>query len=214
MFPVGGLTVAYGPGAHWYYSNTGYEILGKIAEQLAARPLGQLLGDRIFMPLGMSGSRGAIVGADRTLYAQGYEAADPVAVYVRGVSLEPGALGRRHFWRGKRRFDRRRHDAAFCVRSLTPRRAKAGLACRREQARALTAHSVVSGTPGMTYGNGLMHVGERRSGLPPSHRRHACFLVLIPCRRRERRRGVREHDNQRLCRISARGCSRGSRSMP
>ncbi len=54
MFPVGGLTVAYGPGAHWYYSNTGYEILGKIAEQLGQRPLGQLLRDRIFMPLGMS----------------------------------------------------------------------------------------------------------------------------------------------------------------
>ena len=39
MFPEGGLWTAYAPGAHWHYSNTGYEILGKLAEHLGGKPL-------------------------------------------------------------------------------------------------------------------------------------------------------------------------------
>src|SRR5215212_9616141 len=89
MFPEGGLWTAYAPGAHWHYSNTAYAILGKLAEHLGGKPLAQLLRERIFAPLGMSRSRGAIVGADRILYAQGYEAADQVAAYARGVPLAP-----------------------------------------------------------------------------------------------------------------------------
>ena len=52
---------------HWHYSNTGYEILGKLAEHAGGKPLSQLLRERIFAPLGMSRSRGAIIGADRPL---------------------------------------------------------------------------------------------------------------------------------------------------
>ena len=78
LFPPGGLWTAYAPGAHWHYSNTGYEILGKLAEHVGGKPLAQLLEERIFVPLGMSRTRGAIIGADRTLYAQGYEAADQI----------------------------------------------------------------------------------------------------------------------------------------
>ena len=66
MFPDGGLWTAYAPGRHWHYSNTGYEILGKLAEHVGAKPLSELLRERIFVPLGMSHSRGAITGADRT----------------------------------------------------------------------------------------------------------------------------------------------------
>ena len=56
MFPRGGLWTAYAPGAHWHYSNTGYEILGKLAEHVGGKPLGQLLEERLFTPLGMSRS--------------------------------------------------------------------------------------------------------------------------------------------------------------
>ena len=63
LFPDGGLWTAYAPGAHWHYSNTGYEILGKLAEHLGGKPLGDLLAERIFAPLGMRRSRGAIIGA-------------------------------------------------------------------------------------------------------------------------------------------------------
>ena len=41
-FAEGGLWTAYAPGAHWHYSNTGYEILGKLAEHIAAMPLDRL----------------------------------------------------------------------------------------------------------------------------------------------------------------------------
>ena len=42
------------PGTRWSYSNTGFLILGKAVEQAAGRPLGTVLEDRIFEPLGMS----------------------------------------------------------------------------------------------------------------------------------------------------------------
>lgn len=46
MFPAG---------SSWYYSNTNYVILGMIAEQVTGAPLGRLITDRIFTPLGMTG---------------------------------------------------------------------------------------------------------------------------------------------------------------
>ncbi len=52
LFPDGGLWTAYAPGAHWHYSNTGYAMLGKLAEHLGGKPLGRLLEERLLMPLG------------------------------------------------------------------------------------------------------------------------------------------------------------------
>ena len=89
VFATGGLWAGYAPGTHWHYSNTGYEILGKLAEHAGGKPLAQLMKERIFLPLGMARTRGAILGADRMLYAQGYEAADQTAVFARGVALAP-----------------------------------------------------------------------------------------------------------------------------
>src|SRR4051812_46299396 len=91
VFGEGGLWVGYAPGEHWHYSNTGYEILGKIAEHVAGEDLARLLWKQIFTPLGMRRSRGAIVGGDRTLYAQGYEPADLSVPVARGVPLAPAA---------------------------------------------------------------------------------------------------------------------------
>src|SRR5690349_5126529 len=73
IFAQGGLWTGFAPGEHWSYSNTGYAILGKLAEHAGSKPLDQLLASRILSPLGMGLSRGAIVGADRPRYAQGYE---------------------------------------------------------------------------------------------------------------------------------------------
>ena len=64
-FPEGGLWIAYPPGAHWHYSNTGYDILGKLAEHVGGKPLDRLLEERMFAPLGMRRTRGAIIAADR-----------------------------------------------------------------------------------------------------------------------------------------------------
>ncbi|HEV2593969.1 MAG TPA: serine hydrolase [Sphingomicrobium sp.] len=159
VFAPGGLWTAYAPGAHWHYSNTGYEILGLLVERLTAKPLAQVLRERIFLNLSMSRSRGAIVDADRLFYAQGYEPADRVAAYTRGAGLAPAP------WVDMT-------AAAGCVAStaddmlhflLTLASAvqgKGGFGLSPEQARLLTGHAVPSNVPGMNYGNGLMHVGE------------------------------------------------------
>jgi CubicO group peptidase (beta-lactamase class C family) len=159
LWTSGGLWTAYAPGAHWHYCNTGYEILGKLAEHLGGKPLSELLADRLFKPLGMTRSRGAILGSDRTLYAQGYEAADPTAPFARGVPLKPAAWVDVTFGAGSvastaddmNRFLRTLADAV---------QGRGGLGLSAEQAKRFTAQAVPSDTAGMTYGNGLMHVGN------------------------------------------------------
>ena len=159
LFPVGGLWIGYPPLAHWHYSNTGYVILGKLAEHFGGKPLNRLLADRVFLPLGMKLSRGSIVGADRTLYAQGYEMADMTVPFARGITLSPAA------WVDVT-------DGAGCVastaddmtrflRSLANAvQGRGGLGLSPDAAKAFTGHFVPSDTAGMSYGNGLMHVGN------------------------------------------------------
>ena len=159
MFPEGGLWTAYAPGAHWHYSNTAYEILGKLAEHFGQRPLARLLQERIFAPLAMKRSRGAIVDADRLLYAQGYEAADQVAAYARGVALAPAPWVDVSFGAGS--VASTADDMLPFLRALADAvQGRGMLTLSPPQARFFAAHSVPSTTPGMTYGNGLMHVGE------------------------------------------------------
>ena len=43
----------FDPGTRWSYSNTGYTILGRVLERVSGKPLGTLLEERIFRPLGM-----------------------------------------------------------------------------------------------------------------------------------------------------------------
>jgi D-alanyl-D-alanine carboxypeptidase len=159
MFPEGGLWTAYGPGEHWHYSNVAYEILGKLVEHLEGKPLDRVLRERIFAPLGMSRSRGAIIGADRPLYAQGYEPADQVAAYARGMPLAPAP------WvdvtAGSGCVASTADDMLPFLRALASAvKGKSALGLSPEQARAFAAHAVPSDAPGMSYGNGLMHVGE------------------------------------------------------
>lgn len=49
-----GVALDFEPGSRWSYSNTGFTILGGIIERVTGKPLGKLLKDRIFTPLGMS----------------------------------------------------------------------------------------------------------------------------------------------------------------
>jgi D-alanyl-D-alanine carboxypeptidase len=56
------LAIAFGhpalfaPESNWSYSNTNYILLGLVAEAVTARPLGQLLQERIFGPLSLTSS--------------------------------------------------------------------------------------------------------------------------------------------------------------
>jgi D-alanyl-D-alanine carboxypeptidase len=43
----------FAPGTSWSYSNTGYIVLGQIAEKAAGRPIADVLRDRIFAPAGL-----------------------------------------------------------------------------------------------------------------------------------------------------------------
>lgn len=157
VFSDGGLWAAYPPGAHWHYSNTAYNILGKLAEQLGGKPLDQLLGERIFGPLGMTRTKGAIIGPDRFHYAQGYEAADQTAVFAWGVPLAPAP------WvdvtTGEGNVASTAEDMTRFMRWLADAvQGRGGLGLSAGQARYFTAHAMPSDTPGMSYGNGLMHV--------------------------------------------------------
>lgn len=159
LFPEGGLWTAYAPGAHWHYSNTAYDILGKLAEHLGRKPLAQLLRERIFLPLGMSRSRGAIVGTDRLLYAQGYESADQASAYARGVPLAPAPWVDVTFGAGS--VASTADEMLLFLRALADAmRGRAMLGLSPQQARSFAAHAVPSDVPGMGYGNGLMHTGE------------------------------------------------------
>ena len=156
-FPQGGLWTAYSPGAHWHYSNTGYEILGKLNEHFGGKPLARILEDRIFLPLGMSRSRGAIIGEDRARYAQGYEAVDEEP-FALGIPLAPAAWVDVTFGAGD--VASTADDMNRLLRSIAnAAQGRGGLGLSPELGRAYTTHSVPSDSREMAYGNGFMHVG-------------------------------------------------------
>ncbi|MEO8454368.1 MAG: serine hydrolase [Sphingomicrobium sp.] len=159
LFPDGGLWTAYEPGAHWHYSNTAYDMLGKVAEHLGGKPLNRLLAERIFVPLGMRRTHGAIIGADRTMYAQGYESADPTAPFAWGLPLAPTAWVDVTFAAGS--VASTAEDMNRYLRFLaSAAQGRGGLGLPPQLARTYATHAVSSDTPGMSYGNGLMHVGN------------------------------------------------------
>jgi len=52
-----GLPLEFEPGSRWSYSNTGYLLLGFIIRRVSGRFYGDLLRDRVFVPLGMKTAR-------------------------------------------------------------------------------------------------------------------------------------------------------------
>jgi D-alanyl-D-alanine carboxypeptidase len=163
LFPEGALWIGYEPGTHWSYSNTGYDILGKIAEEAGGKPLARLVEERVLKPLGMARSRGAIVAADRVRYAQGYEAANNAIPYARGVPLAPASWVDVTFGAGNvasTALDMNRLTAALA--GAVAGGALPGLS--QAQTAAYLEHSAPTDSAAMRYGNGLMHVtnGIRR----------------------------------------------------
>ena len=41
------------PGTNWGYSHTGYVIMGRVIEKVTGKPLGEVMAERIFVPLGL-----------------------------------------------------------------------------------------------------------------------------------------------------------------
>ncbi len=69
---MGGLWSSYEPGSHWNYCNIGYALLGLIIAEADGRPFEEAVKARLFKPLGMNDSVGAIRGTDRHRYPIGY----------------------------------------------------------------------------------------------------------------------------------------------
>jgi CubicO group peptidase (beta-lactamase class C family) len=160
LFVPGGLWTAYAPGEHWHYSNTGYDLLGHLAEHVGGKPLSAMLAERLFQPLGMRRTRGAILGEDRLLYAQGYEAADEGVPYARGTPLAPAAWVDVTTAAGC--IASTAADMNLYLRSLaSAAMGRGGMGLGPQQGLVYTSHSVPSDTAGMTYGNGLMHVEKQ-----------------------------------------------------
>jgi len=160
LFVRGGLWAAYAPGKHWHYSNTGYDLLGHLAEHIGGKPLDRMLAERLFRPLGMIRSRGALKAADRLLYAQGYEPADLSIPFIRGTPLRPAAWVDSTSAAGSTA-----STAADMLRYLQgiagAARGDGGMGLGPKPALAWVSHSVPSDSPEMRYGNGLMHVEDK-----------------------------------------------------
>ena len=62
----------YGEPGEFRYSNTGFQVLGMIVEEVAGRPYPAMLAEDVLGPLGMAASVPAITGAIRATMATGY----------------------------------------------------------------------------------------------------------------------------------------------
>lgn len=85
----GGLWTGFAPSEHWYYSNTGYELISRAVSQADDKQFHESVAARVLRPLGMNASRGAIRVADRPLYAQGYESLYSDRPSFRPVQIAP-----------------------------------------------------------------------------------------------------------------------------
>lgn len=63
----------YPPGAHWHYSNTGYQLLGYALENIEHAQLPDIIKRRVLDPLGMSHSTAIIDDAQRTTMSVSYK---------------------------------------------------------------------------------------------------------------------------------------------
>lgn len=80
-----GLWSGFTPGEHWYYSNTGYELLSRAIAQADGKLFHESVEARVLQPLGMTDARASIQSGDRARYAQGYE-----TLYADRPSFRPG----------------------------------------------------------------------------------------------------------------------------
>jgi hypothetical protein len=72
------------------YSNTGYEILGRLVAKADGRPFDEAVRERVLKPLGMTATRPLIRDADRALYAVGYSPLYRDRPYIRRDPLVAG----------------------------------------------------------------------------------------------------------------------------
>jgi CubicO group peptidase (beta-lactamase class C family) len=79
----------FSAGKGWSYSNTGYDLLGKMIARIEGKPLHQVIEARVCKPLGMAATRGAIQWRDRSRYPASYAPVRPDLPVLPGMALAP-----------------------------------------------------------------------------------------------------------------------------
>ncbi|MGB7281373.1 MAG: serine hydrolase domain-containing protein [Candidatus Acidiferrum sp.] len=87
--PDARIVQGFTPGEHFHYCNTGFDMLGLLAEKLDGRPWRECVRARIFAPLEMTETVGAISTASRGRRAIGYQPFWDEQVYPRQGRLAP-----------------------------------------------------------------------------------------------------------------------------
>jgi CubicO group peptidase (beta-lactamase class C family) len=78
------------PGSKFYYSNTGYQLLGLLISALAKRPHATEIMTRALRPIGMTDAAAVITSADRARLAQGYSVQRDDLMPLTGTTLAEG----------------------------------------------------------------------------------------------------------------------------
>ncbi len=86
------LPLAFQPGARWHYS-VGIDVAARLIEVLADRPLGDVLAERLFVPLGMSDTGFGVADEDLDRLAVTYGLPDLFGQNYHAVQLVEAALG-------------------------------------------------------------------------------------------------------------------------
>jgi CubicO group peptidase (beta-lactamase class C family) len=158
--PDGMLWSAFPPGSAWSYSNTGYDILGKVVERMDGVPLDQSLKRRIFGPLGMADARGCIMARERARYADSFTPYDAAVDSRPGGALGPAPWVNVTFGAGC--VAATAADMSHWIRYLIAASSGRGAPLLPDAAaRAYLDPGIAApgwGAGGATYGSGLSHV--------------------------------------------------------
>lgn len=87
LVPENRLWTGFKPGTRFSYSNTGYELIGKLIERVHGKPYPLALRELVVRPLGIQGMREVIQTSDRGAYAVGYSPLDASGPNMPGVRL-------------------------------------------------------------------------------------------------------------------------------
>lgn len=79
----------FNAGKGWSYSNTGYDLVGKALARIAAKPLAQIIEERVCKPLGMTDTRGAIQWRDRARHPASFAPLRPDRPVLAGMAMAP-----------------------------------------------------------------------------------------------------------------------------
>ncbi len=148
----------FGAGKGWSYSNTGYDLLGKMIARIEGKPLHRVIEERVCQPLGMTATRGAIQWRDRARYPASYSPLRPDRPVLTAMAMAPAPWVDADLGAGS--VAAPLPDMARYLNFLiTVGRGKGAPLLTDAQARLWLENPVVQdpANPAETYGLGLMH---------------------------------------------------------